>query len=126
MQRYKAYPKRAIVAVMNRRLRGDDQVATTTPISTPSFFDFTKWPQYWETGAKELEKTGVGKVITAPIRLPESLVSATEKTVAAVPGIVSNISKVIPILAVGAVLFGGGFLWYKFSKGKKGATAATS
>jgi hypothetical protein len=118
MQQYKAYPKQAIVAVMNRRLRGDDQAATPAPTSTPSLLDFTKWPQYWEQGAKELEKTGVGKVITAPIRLPESLVTSTEQTVAAVPGIVANVSKVIPILAVGAVLIGGGFLWYKFSKRK--------
>lgn len=95
-----------------------------TPAKAPAWWDITKWPQWWETGAKELEKTAPGKVITAPIRLPEAVISATKKTVEQVPGIVGNVKKVIPILAVGAVVIGGVIMFDKFSKSKKGASTS--
>jgi hypothetical protein len=119
--RYKAFNKKAIDAVMRHRdkLLGAEPAKTFTPEKKAAWWDITKWPQWWETGAKELEKTAPGRIITAPIRLPEAVISASKKTVEQIPGIVGNVGKVIPIIAVGAVLIGGGILWSKFSKGKK-------
>lgn len=90
--------------------------------SSPSFWDVSKWPEMWETGAKVLEQSAPGRIITAPIRLPEAALTATTKTVQQVPGIVQTVTKTIPIIAVGAVLLGGGFLYFKFLKGKKAAS----
>jgi hypothetical protein len=119
MPQYKAFNKRAIEAVMrSRRLHGDGSAQSFTPAKAPAWWDVTKWPQWWETGAKELEKTGIGKVVTAPIRVPEAVFSATKKTVEQIPGIIGNVKKVIPIIAVGAVLIGGVILWSKFAKKK--------
>lgn len=126
--KYKAFNKRAIEAVMKRRasMLGAEQVTPGgfTPTKQPAWWDVTKWGSWWETGAKELEKTAPGKLITAPIRIPEAVISATKKTVEEIPGIVGNVKKVIPIIAVGAVVVGGVILWSKFSKGKKGAASS--
>jgi hypothetical protein len=107
MATYQAYPKQAIKRAMRRReLAG----------SVPSLFNVSKWPQWWETGAKELEKTTPGKIITAPIRLPEAVITATKKTVEQVPGVVKSASNALPIIAVGCVLLGAGYLIYTMKK----------
>jgi hypothetical protein len=123
MPQYKAYNKRAIDAVMKHRgkMLGAEQAGGFTPTKQPAWWDVTKWGQWWETGAKEVEKSAPGKLLTAPIRLPGALVSATTKTIEQIPNIVGNVGKVIPIIAVGAVVVGGIILWSKFSKGKKRA-----
>jgi hypothetical protein len=82
----------------------------------PSFWDVSKWPEWWEKGAKELEKTSPGKLITAPIRLPEAILTATTKTVQEVPGTVRKVANTLPILAISAAVIGGGYLAYKFKK----------
>jgi hypothetical protein len=121
MPQYKAYNKRAIEAVMKYRegLHGNGTAQSFTPTKQPAWWDVTKWGQWWETGAKEVEKSAPGKLLTAPIRLPAAVISATTKTIEKIPGIVGNVGKVIPIIAVGAVVVGGVILWSKFSKGKK-------
>lgn len=128
MQQYKAYNKRAVEAAMRHleRLHGNGSPVTLgfTPAKQPAWWDVTKWGKWWETGAQEVEKSAPGKLITAPIRIPEAVISATKKTVEEIPGIVSNVKKVIPILAVGAVLIGGVIVWSKFSRGKKGAASS--
>ncbi len=101
--KYKAYPKRAIIGM----ICGDKLGAGKNVF------------EMWEAGAKEIEKTSPGKIITAPIRLPAALVSASEKTVEQVPSIVKTVSRTIPVMAVAAVLIGAGYLVYKikFEKG---------
>jgi hypothetical protein len=99
---YKAYPKRQIIAAMRRR----------EMLSGSSILDVTKWPQWWDMGAKELEKTTPGKIITAPIRLPETIITATKKTVEQVPGVVKSASNTLPIIAVACILAASGYLVY--------------
>jgi hypothetical protein len=112
MRNYRLYPKQAIIAAMRRRGRiaGDS-----------SFWDITQWPKWWSSGAKELDQSAIGKLVTAPIELPEAVLSSTAKTVQEVPGVVRNVSKAIPIIAVTAGILGVAFLVYKV-KGKSPAT----
>lgn len=130
MQKYRAYPKQAIIAVMRGRrdLLGAAAQAkpqgTVTTFKKPSFWDVSKWPEYWTKGAEELEKTAPGRLITAPIRIPEAVVTSTKKTVEQIPETLKTVTKAIPIIAVSAVVLGAAFLLYKFSKGK--ASAAPS
>lgn len=111
---YKAYPKQALIAAMRRRqlLSGD------IPVKGPSIFDFSKWPQWWEAGAKELEKTSPGKLITAPVRLPEAIVSSTTKTIKETPGILKTVSYSVPLVAVAAGIVGISYLVYRYKKEK--------
>ena len=74
----------------------------------------------WETGAKDLEKSDLGKLITAPIRLlskttdaGQKVLEATGKTAEAAPDIVKNIPLILIILA-------GGVTAYLVYAGKKG------
>lgn len=120
MRQYREYPKQAIIAAMRRRRGGFRLSGAPAPASGafvpskgPSIFDISKWPQWWEAGAKELEKTAPGKIVTAPIRIPAAVVESTEKTVKEVPGTVRTVSRSIPIIAVAAVLIGGGYIAYK-------------
>lgn len=99
MQRYKIYPKQRVMAV----LRGDERIGKGKSVF-----------QLWEEGAKELEKTAPGKLITAPIRLPAAVVTSTEKTVEQVPGVVKNVSRTLPFLIITAGILGGGFLFYQY------------
>jgi hypothetical protein len=147
--KYKPYNKQALIAVMQRqKMLGDDFNVTTTPpapasgidwssvitstptsevaapaASAPSFWDVSKWPSMWESGAQELEKTAPGRLITAPIRLPEAVLTATSKTVQEVPNVVKTVERTLPIIAIAAVVIVGGIAYYKFSKGKKGAAS---
>jgi hypothetical protein len=61
--------------------------------------------ELWEEGAKELEKTGIGKVITAPVRLPEAVFTATKETVAQAPKIAKTLPVILIILAAGAAAY---------------------
>jgi hypothetical protein len=107
--KYKAYPKQAIIAAMRRRMRLSGAPAKFVPTKAPSILDFSKWPQWWEAGAKELEKTAPGQLITAPVRIPAAVVSSTKKTVEAVPTAVRGVSYALPFIAIAAVLIGGGY-----------------
>jgi hypothetical protein len=89
------------------------------PVKNPSFFDVSQWGKWWETGAKELEKSTPGKLITAPIRLPAAIVSTTQKAIEQVPKALDAVTKAVPLIAISALVLGAGFLVYKFSKGKK-------
>ena len=93
--------------------------STFVPVKQPSFFDISQWGKYWESGAKELEKSAPGRLITAPIRLPAAVVSTTQKTIEQVPKALDAVTKAVPLIAISALVLGAGFLVYKFSKGKK-------
>jgi hypothetical protein len=69
--------------------------------------------ELWEEGAKELEKTAPGKLITAPIRLPEAVFTSAQKTVTALPNVMKAVPWVLIILAVGV----GGYLIFAGRKG---------
>jgi hypothetical protein len=71
--------------------------------------------ELWEEGAKELEKTAPGRLITSPIRLPGAVVSSAEKVVSTLPSIVKTVPWVLLILAIGA----GGYLIFAGRKGTK-------
>jgi hypothetical protein len=105
---YKAYPKQAIIAAMKKKeLLGAD---TSTSTKKTSFWDITKWPSWWQSGANELEKSDVGKVITAPISVPAAIVSATKDTVSEVPGVVKSVSKTVPVIAGVVTIIGTGYI----------------
>jgi hypothetical protein len=110
----KPYNKQAIIAVMKRR-----ELLTGEATKAPSILDVTKWPQWWEEGAKELEKTSPGRLITAPVRLPEAVITSTTKTVKEIPGTVHNISRAIPFLIILAGVGGAGYFAYKTGLLKK-------
>jgi hypothetical protein len=114
MKKYMAYPKSAVLSY----LRGD-AVAPFVPTKAPSLLDFPKWFDWWEAGAKQVEKTAPGKILTAPIRLPEAIVTSTKATIEEVPGAVKTITSAVPIMAIAAVVLGTGYLVYKFKKQKK-------
>lgn len=109
MKKYKSYNKREVERAMDNTAIG---------------FDILKPFQWWESGAKELEKTSLGKVLTAPVRLPEAVLTSTKKTVEQVPETVKSITKAIPILAVSAALIGVAVLLYKLEKGKGSANTS--
>lgn len=116
--RYKAYNKQKLCALMAAKRFGGDKNKS----SNVSFWDFSKWPQWWEEGAKSLEKTSPGQIVTAPVRLPAALLTSTTQTVKEVPGTVKRASYALPFLAVAAALIGGGYLAYQtgiFKKQKK-------
>jgi len=105
--KYQAVNKRAYLALMSRRKLGADK---------PNIFDVSQWPKWWESGAASLEKSSPGKLITAPIRLPEAILSATQKTVEQVPGTLKTVVNTLPLLAIAAAIVGSGYLVYKFKK----------
>jgi hypothetical protein len=83
-------------------------------------FQLSKIFDYWTTGAKELEKSAPGQLVTAPIRVPAAVVTtarkaleATGKTVETVPGAAKTLPVVFIILA-------GGVAAYLVFAGKKG------
>jgi hypothetical protein len=131
----KPYNKQAVAAVINAlNLSGSPaKKSPKTPGWKPkkttidfkklkkesSFWQPTQWPAWWEEGAKELEKTTPGKLVTAPVRLTEAALTSTTKTVAEVPGIVKMAKRTIPIVAIAAVLVGGGYLLYRYKSEKK-------
>jgi hypothetical protein len=71
--------------------------------------------ELWEEGAKELEKTAPGKLITAPIRLPEAVFTSATETVKQAPKLAKTLPWVLIILAVGV----GGYLVFAGRKGTK-------
>jgi hypothetical protein len=82
-------------------------------------FDIMKPFQWWDTGAKELEKTTLGKAVTAPIRIPEVVVSSGVKTVKEVPVTVKKVSNFVPLLLISAAIVGTAVIVYKFNIGKR-------
>lgn len=42
-------------------------------------FEVSEIPTYWEKGAAELEKSTLGKIVVAPVRIVEKLVGSAEK-----------------------------------------------
>lgn len=105
---YKAYNKQVLGAV----------VSSFKPSPAPSFWDITQWGRRWESGAADLEKSTPGKIVTAPVRLTEAVLTSAKKTVEQAPDILKTVTKTLPILAVGAVAVGGAILFFKFA-GKK-------
>jgi hypothetical protein len=76
--------------------------------------------ELWEEGAKSIETTAPGRIITAPVRLAEKatgatgkVIEATGKTAEAAPGIAKSIPLILIILA-------GGIAAYFVFAGKKG------
>lgn len=121
---YRPYNKRAFC---NRFLSGT-MVKTANIQKTPSFWNVSKWPEWWEAGAKELEKTAPGQIITAPVRLPAAVLTSAEKTVKEVPGTVSRLSKTLPFLAIAGIVIGGGYYANKagfFKKIRKSIQSST-
>src|SRR4030043_678170 len=110
----KPYNKKAIIAVMKRR-----ELLTGEATKAPSILDFSKWPQWWESGARELEKTSPGRLITAPVRLPEALVTSTTKTVQEVPSVIKTVTNTLPIILIIAGIGGAGYFAYKAGMFKK-------
>jgi hypothetical protein len=83
----------------------------------PSFWDVSKWPSYWNSGAATLETSSPGKLITAPVRLLESATGATTGILNQAPKIVNRASWTLPIIGVAAAVIGGGYLAWKFKLG---------
>jgi hypothetical protein len=110
----KPYNKQAIIAAMRRR-----ELLLGAATKAPSFWDVSKWPQWWEAGAKEIEKSAPGRIITAPIRLPEAVVTSTKKTVEEVPRVVKSVSMVVPFVALAAAVLGSAYIVYRFKEDKK-------
>lgn len=111
---YKAYNKRA-VAMAARRLRGD--AGTASPASTnTSFWQPDKWLSWWSSGAKQLDQTPVGSIITAPIELPAAALTATKQTVQEVPGVVKSTANALPYIAGAIGILGVAFIVYKVAR----------
>jgi hypothetical protein len=110
----KPYNKQAIIAIMKRR-----ELLSGAATKGPSILDISKWPQWWEAGAKELEKTSPGRIITAPVRLPEAILTSSTKTVQEVPKAVNMVSRSIPIILIVAGIGGAGYVAYKTGLFKK-------
>lgn len=108
MKKYKSYCKPSSIAAMNYH----NSIAGNK--NQLSFWDISKWPQWWESGAKDLEKSTPGKIITAPIRIPAKIIDVTNKSLDELPPAIHNAGLAIPIIAVSAVLLGAGFLAVKF------------
>jgi hypothetical protein len=116
---WKKYPKGAVVAVMQSR-------SCNLGAEKPSFFDISKWPQWWESGAKELEKTTPGKLITAPVRLTETAIKSSKEILEETPKAFKTITRAVPFIAIGAAAIGAAYLVYKLPKGKKSETQSIS
>ena len=101
--KYKAYNKRAIEQAMSGVALG---------------FDPLKPFQWWDIGAKELEKTTMGKAVTAPIRIPEAVLSSGVQTIKQVPVAAKTISSAIPLIAISAAIIGTAVIVYKLNKSK--------
>lgn len=84
-------------------------------IEGTSILDITKWPEWWKSGAEQLEQTAPGRIITAPIRLPEAAVRSTIKTVETLPKVAGAVPTVLIIAAVGVA----GYLILAGRKGTK-------
>jgi hypothetical protein len=76
----------------------------------------------WNEGAAELEKSPLGRIITAPVRLVDSVTTALPKVVTAAgdtakeaPSIAKKLPMVVIILAVGV----GAYLLYAGKAGTK-------
>lgn len=76
--------------------------------------------ELWESGAKQLEQTAPGRIITAPVRLLEAAAESAIKTTGAfgkvadkAPGIAGTVPLILVILA-------GGVAAYLIFAGKKG------
>jgi hypothetical protein len=107
MRQYRPYNKRAIVKVMESNALG---------------FDIMKPFDWWDTGAKELEKTTLGKAVTSPIRIPQAVVSSGVKTVKEVPVTVKKISNIIPLFLISAAIVGTAVIVYKFNIRNRGGS----
>jgi hypothetical protein len=84
----------------------------------PSFWDVSKWPEWWEKGAADLEKSAPGKIITSPVRIIEAATGATTGILKEAPKVVNRASWTIPIIGIAAAIAGAGYLAYKFKKNK--------
>lgn len=112
--KFVAVPKKYVLAAMRQKqLQGD---------KAPSFWDVTQWPRRWEEGAKILEKSAPGKIVTAPVRIIEAATGATTGILKEAPKVLNRASWTLPILGVAAVVIGSGYLVYKFKKDKKEIT----
>jgi hypothetical protein len=117
-KRYIAVPKRQYLA----RLHG---YALAADAKQPGFLSWL-WqnkadlPAKWQAGATDLDKTAVGKIITAPIELPSKILTATGQTVEQVPGIVGSLKSVVPIAAAVAGIAAIGFIYFKVKSRQKG------
>ena len=117
-RRYIAVPKREYLA----RLHG---YALAADAVQPGFFSWL-WknkadlPNKWQAGANELDKSAIGKIITAPIELPSTILTAMGKTAEAVPGIANSLKSVVPIAAAVAGVAAVGFIWFKIKARQKG------
>lgn len=76
----------------------------------------------WKEGAAELEKSSLGRIITAPVRLVDSVATALPEIVTAAgdtakeaPSIAKKLPMVVIILAVGV----GAYLLYAGKAGTK-------
>jgi len=74
----------------------------------------TSLPDLWEMGAKELEETTLGRIITSPVWVSDVVIKATVGTVGALPGIVKTVPFILLLLA-------GGVAAYLVFMGKKGS-----
>jgi hypothetical protein len=59
----------------------------------------------WDVGAKELEKTSLGKLVTAPVRIATGAVDASTGTLKAIPKAVNTVPLVLLILAGGIAAY---------------------
>lgn len=80
-------------------------------------FQLSKVFDYWETGARELEKTGVGKVVTAPVRIAQTTAESVQKLIKDVPDVAIKTTKTIPFILI---LLAAGVTGYMVFMGKKG------
>jgi LPXTG-motif cell wall-anchored protein len=108
---YVKVPKKELVAVLRHH--------ALSGTKAPNFWDVSQWPKWWNSGAADLEKSDIGKIVTAPVRLPAAVFSATKKTVDEVPGLAKTAVTALPIIGIAAALLGAGYLVYKFKKNKR-------
>jgi len=74
----------------------------------------------WETGAQQIEKSGIGKIVTAPVRIAESVIGAGEKAVTGAGEAVGAAPGIIKALPVILIILAGGVAAYLLFAGRKG------
>jgi hypothetical protein len=83
-------------------------------------FDFSKIGQYWDAGAKDLEKTAIGKIVTSPVRIIEAATGSTTKALTSVGKVAEKAPAIAGTVPLLLIVLAGGIAAYLVFAGKKG------